>query len=659
MKKKESRRQQLDNTTNDLNEIIVYNNETTECHAPAPPTPSPSKSCCIISEGLIPPSPITQPGKVYNKTQRDNFDNNEVFKSFDKFLYDVSKKDNPVYPNGRASQFYIDLILSDRNRVTVQTSAGMEYKIGIDSSTKKEPWTDTAGKWYNDSQYNNRYSGPKFTKTTVDRLPVPYKDSKGMDRVMWGDEDYDLIEWCNQLREWQNDLPNIKREDGSTKYEKESERSKKTCDKSTIRNCWDSTKCIGYPNLKGDEPLELTLERTTFDKNWMVTKENFRYSSAALELLRNFRIDMYGNVICLPESVDGKSSNGALTFFDVDHIFPFSRGGRSNKDNFAAVQSAANRWVKSDNLAQSLSPRLMNCGMMATQLLAMVHWVEENLNKEMNTKRAMLSNIVNWLTKAPMNKDSFAKFQAPVSEGGVGYTVDAVVLLQYFGNRQQRELGKILEISTQTQAGSNQTDIRATQESVDPQPTKMKGKKCLNARTVYNVRSGERYIEVTGSTYPIKEDLRHSFGFDYYYIKSGSGYWLKYYDSDREMECVLADLASLAAREKMKYEYKGSINISHRRENCLQSPDHKESPKTTICENEQIIATTVVSLEGEEKHTTTESDEPVKSVKPAIKKKGKHKMAESDEQIKSVKPDTKKKGPIAKLFSILFNKKIK
>jgi hypothetical protein len=221
--------------------------------------------------------------------------------------------------------------------------------------------------------------------------------------------------------------------------------------------------------------------------------------------------------------------------------------------------------------------------------------------------------------------------------------VDAVVLLQYFGSRQQRELGKILEISTQTetetqtQTGSNQMDIRTTQEGEDPQPKKVKGKKCLNVRIVHNLRSGEHYIEVTGSTYPVKEDLRDVFGFDYYYIKSGSGYWLKYYDSDREMECVLADLASLAAREKMNYKYKGSINISHHREHALQSPDHdhKESSKTIVRENEQLTANAAVTLQGEEKYAKTESDEPVKSA------------------------SAKKKGPIAKFFSMFVRKKIK
>lgn len=261
---------------------------------------------------------------------------------------------------------------------------------------------------------------------------------------------------------------------------------------------------------------------------------------------------MYGNLICLPESVGGLASNNALTFFDVDHIFPFSRGGRSNIKNFAAVQCAANRFVKSDNVAQSLSPRLMNCGMMASQLLAMVHWVEERFDKERNTKKALINGIVNWLTKAPMNKDSFATFQAPIREGGVGYTCDALTLFQYFGYRQQREFGMIIEIGVQIgeQMKATQSGTRATQETGEPQPAKAPRKKRLIVRTVQVEGNGLKYIEVTGSTYSVKEDLRLAFGFDYYYIKQGSGFWYKYYDSDREMECTLADLVGLAARRR-------------------------------------------------------------------------------------------------------------
>ena len=41
------------------------------------------------------------------------------------------------------------------------------------------------------------------------------------------------------------------------------------------------------------------------------------------EWMEDFRVDMYGNVVSI------HASDGALCKFDVDHIFPWSRGGRS------------------------------------------------------------------------------------------------------------------------------------------------------------------------------------------------------------------------------------------------------------------------------------------------------------------------------------------
>jgi 5-methylcytosine-specific restriction endonuclease McrA len=49
---------------------------------------------------------------------------------------------------------------------------------------------------------------------------------------------------------------------------------------------------------------------------------------------------MWGNVVSIGAPCL------SLTAMDLDHLFPWSRGGRSTLDNLAAVQFAANRNAK-------------------------------------------------------------------------------------------------------------------------------------------------------------------------------------------------------------------------------------------------------------------------------------------------------------------------
>ena len=84
---------------------------------------------------------------------------------------------------------------------------------------------------------------------------------------------------------------------------------------------------------------------------------------------------MYGNIVSLSKSAGGQAENYHLVFFDVDHIFPFSRGGRSVVKNFEAVQYCANRFVKGDNLVPMLSPVKLQCGLSEDQFIAIVEHV--------------------------------------------------------------------------------------------------------------------------------------------------------------------------------------------------------------------------------------------------------------------------------------------
>jgi hypothetical protein len=65
------------------------------------------------------------------------------------------------------------------------------------------------------------------------------------------------------------------------------------------------------------------------------------------------------------------ASQDSLCYFNVDHNFPFSRGGQSKLDNFSAVQWAANMHVKGNRLIPTLCAEQMQCGLSAQQFKAL------------------------------------------------------------------------------------------------------------------------------------------------------------------------------------------------------------------------------------------------------------------------------------------------
>jgi hypothetical protein len=71
----------------------------------------------------------------------------------------------------------------------------------------------------------------------------------------------------------------------------------------------------------------------------------------------SFRCDAYGNVVSLV------AANFSLTNFDVDHCFPWSRGGLSEMENARALHAGANRHRKGAHL-------LVDAGRMVTGLSA-------------------------------------------------------------------------------------------------------------------------------------------------------------------------------------------------------------------------------------------------------------------------------------------------
>ncbi len=120
-----------------------------------------------------------------------------------------------------------------------------------------------------------------------------------------------------------------------------------------------------------------------------------KYSGVPAAFLGKFRIDMYGNAVHL------KSSNEAITSFDVDHIFPRSRGGKSVRMNFAAVQTYANRTIKRDKMVPWLDPEKMKCGVQKYQLLAMVDFIIDEEGVRRKDEKAKLDYLFMCLTAGP------------------------------------------------------------------------------------------------------------------------------------------------------------------------------------------------------------------------------------------------------------------
>lgn len=75
-----------------------------------------------------------------------------------------------------------------------------------------------------------------------------------------------------------------------------------------------------------------------------------------------FRLDHYGNVLAL------KAEKSSLTQWDVDHIFPYSKGGLSKLGNLRIILSRANRIVKRDRFEALIQPEKMKIGISVEQL---------------------------------------------------------------------------------------------------------------------------------------------------------------------------------------------------------------------------------------------------------------------------------------------------
>ena len=93
-----------------------------------------------------------------------------------------------------------------------------------------------------------------------------------------------------------------------------------------------------------------TLDRRAIEIAWKQAMPG----TVPIESVKYFRVDAFGNVV----SDRNRTGSKAVCAFDVDHVFPWSRGGCSRRGNFAGLYWGANV-LKKDKLIQGaeLSPQ--------------------------------------------------------------------------------------------------------------------------------------------------------------------------------------------------------------------------------------------------------------------------------------------------------------
>jgi hypothetical protein len=198
----------------------------------------------------------------------------------------------------------------------------------------------------------------------------------GLGHVNWNGEQYTLEQWKQKVDAWEILFPHIK-----TKHPNETENVRTTAQRKGRDFCWQK-----------------------------LPQANISSQKCPKKLRNIFRVDMYGNVVAHPDH----TSDSALCWFDVDHCFPWCRGGRSVKENFAAVQWDANRRVKSDKLIQTLHKDKMSCGLQLEQFEVLMEHVK-NQSGRSRKKKADFDKVKYWLTTSPKNGEALSDFQGKFS----------------------------------------------------------------------------------------------------------------------------------------------------------------------------------------------------------------------------------------------------
>jgi hypothetical protein len=301
---------------------------------------------------------------------------------------------------------------------TTSTTADTSIRTQVPAENPSTTYPDWPEWCTEDASFPPEFSGKKLT------LLAKYVASP-REIVEYDGKTFGLRSWNSELEAMSARYPNLKRVDNRvayTKHENTAFRGKQTGDKNIRAMCWDKLQ-------DANRDLFRRVDDETGQSNEL-GDGNFKDFFAS-----RFRLDMWGNVVSIEAT-----SDGALTFFDVDHLFPWSRGGRSKMDNFGAVQFAANRWAKSDKLIPSLTcrhgeaDRTNNClrGISQTQFYNLFDYAISRVRQDLDARnnkgikgkdkqalakrgrkvlRREIEDVADWLTISPFNKTEEEKEQ--------------------------------------------------------------------------------------------------------------------------------------------------------------------------------------------------------------------------------------------------------
>lgn len=301
----------------------------------------------------------------------------------------------PYFGDGKVNKLKIKINLSAAFAASAasepvpDSAARVEAPAAPAPTSAAEPVTETHADeekdgelpWHSDRRapYPPSKSGG-FTDRQVRAMP-----KHDGDNVYWAGREYPREVWDKKVKSWEARFPNIVEGNGNDKrtmsndkrtIETLTQRTQATSSERFIVFCWDAC------------------DHTQLGTKWV----------------DKFRVDPYGNVVAHPVLAD----NHSLTKFDVDHMFPWSRGGRSVKANFSACQNHANRFIKKDHLLVSLSPKAMQCGLSVTQFLGLMEFAEQRAGGKSNRSNSakQQARVKGWLTSGPGAGEGLYNFAA-------------------------------------------------------------------------------------------------------------------------------------------------------------------------------------------------------------------------------------------------------
>lgn len=344
------------------------------------------------------------------------------------------------------------------DRDSVAAPAGRAVPVAADSPKANQ------GQWWADKETPfppMAFGG--FSDKSVRQLAIVDGN-----HVSWHGQVFSLDEWAHKLHEWETAFPNIVRQSASgaksTFHETEADRCKATTNADNVNVCFA-----------------------------MLPGTNHFIGSKWSEM---FRVDMYGNVVANRLLF----SDSALCAFDVDHIFCWSRGGRSVRANFAAVQWDANRRVKSDKLVPSLNADEMACGLAPEQFAALMAHAEALAGGKGNRRdiASLQDRVKGWLTQGPSKGRTLSRFRSLMPSH------DGATLWAFFRQHYaaEDEDGGAAAAAVEVHVG---TSPRKPPPRVEPPPPEHRPRLHVRRR----LSGAVAFIEVWGpATYPIKEQLK-------------------------------------------------------------------------------------------------------------------------------------------------------